>query len=489
MLSLRRQIADAYDDDPDLGALAVHLRAPTGNSLKNLTRSLQSHAARCSLDGDLIVYSADVFDPPRVVVPNDADLRARIVHEYHDALTGGHLGREKTFAALSRGFYWPHLYKTARKWVRTGEVCQRVSPEPSSQAPPRPLPITSDAWKSVSMDFVFGLPRDAHSRTGVVVFVDRVGKMVHLAPVVATITAEETAAIFLDVVFRLHGLPESIVSDRDPRFTSAFWMKLFELLGFRLLMSTAAHTETDGQTERANRVLEDVLRSYATSYSSWSDFLPLAEFALSNAVHSSSGLAPFYVNHTRHSRVPVVLAVGGAPTVPEVSTLDGEESVDVGSAMRADLVITIEVHGGQVPSQHLATDSIDVDTPSLSQSLAHTADAWQLSPRRAMPTALWTAQTLIGPMQPVVVCGVWHSRLRPWQPNSRHARKLTGASPALCQGSCSSVKPSCDSSVTHCKLLPIGKWRMPIAEVAESRPCTRRAKECACRRKVPNRAQ
>ncbi|KAE9054173.1 hypothetical protein PF010_g32652 [Phytophthora fragariae] len=94
--------------------------------------------------------------------------------------------------------------------------------------------------------------------------------MVHLAPVAAEVTADESAELFLDLVFRHHGLPESIVSDRDPRFTSAFWTRLFAVLGTRLLMSTAAHPETDAQTERVNRVLEDVLRSYATSFTSWS---------------------------------------------------------------------------------------------------------------------------------------------------------------------------------------------------------------------------
>lgn len=176
------------------------------------------------------------------------------------------------------------------------------------------------------MGFIFGLPRDARGRTGVVVFVDKFSKMVHNAPVSVNIIAEETAAIFLDVVFRLHSLPETIVSDRDPRFTSAFWTRLFELLGSRLLMSTAVHPETDGQTERVNRVIEDVLRSYATS---WSDFLPLAEFALSNAVHASSDLTPFFVNHARHPRVPVMLAVE-ALTVADGSTLEGEESGDEG---------------------------------------------------------------------------------------------------------------------------------------------------------------
>ncbi|KAG3172821.1 hypothetical protein PI126_g1148 [Phytophthora idaei] len=149
--------------------------------------------------------------------------------------------------------------------------------------------------------------------------------MVHLIPVSDTVTAADTAVHFIDAVFHHHGLPESIVSDQDPRFTSAFWTKLFELLGTKLLMSTAAHPETDGQTERANRVLEDVLRSYATSFPSWSSFLPLAEFALNNAVHASTGLTPFFVNNARHPRVPALLAVGH-PAAPCVSTLGGEEA-------------------------------------------------------------------------------------------------------------------------------------------------------------------
>ncbi|KAE9339263.1 hypothetical protein PF008_g11653 [Phytophthora fragariae] len=104
-----------------------------------------------------------------------------------------------------------------------------------------------------------------------------------MAPVAAEVTADGSAELFLDLVFRHDGLPESIVSDRDPRFTSAFWTRLFALLGTHLLMPTAAHPETDGQTERVNRVLGDVLGSYGTSFASWSSFLPMAEYAQSNS--------------------------------------------------------------------------------------------------------------------------------------------------------------------------------------------------------------
>ena len=125
-------------------------------------------------------------------------------------------------------------------------------------------------------------------------------------------TAKESASIFLDTIFRLHGMPESIVSDRDPRFVATFWRQLFNLVGTKLLMSTTAHPETDGQTERVNRVLVGILRSYASSiYQNWSQFLPMVEFAINNAIHVSHGYSPFYVNYLYHPRVPSRLNGGG----------------------------------------------------------------------------------------------------------------------------------------------------------------------------------
>ncbi|KAE9226727.1 hypothetical protein PF005_g5022 [Phytophthora fragariae] len=346
VLPLRQQIPDAYEEDSFYAAIIRYLRNPTADTLAKLTRPTRDEITRYDLDGDLLTYAIDTFDTPRVVIPADDDLRARLVPEYHDAPAGGHLGREKTFAALSRDFFWPRMYKWIRKWVRSCEICQRVKPAASKQAPLRPLPIATSACRSVSMDFIFGLPRDAEGRTGVLVFVDRFSKMVHLAPVAAEVTADESAELFLDLVFRHHGLPESIVSDRDLRFTSAFWTRLFALLGTRLLMSTAAHPETDGQTERVNRVLEDVLRSYATSFASWSSFLPMAEFALNNSTHASTGLTPFFVNNARHPRVPALVAIRSS-NAAAVFTLGG---------------------GGRAPTSKSVQESSDPPLPQPAES-------------------------------------------------------------------------------------------------------------------------
>ncbi|KAG3206003.1 hypothetical protein PC128_g1096 [Phytophthora cactorum] len=256
----------------------------------------------------------------------------------NDAPTAGHPGREKTYLLLTHDLYWNHQYKWVRKYVRACEVCQRVNPAAFSQAPLQSLSIPSDRWQSISMDFVFGLPSDSMRRTGVVGFVDRFSKMVHFAAVPAEVTAVQTARLFVEMVFKHHGIPLGIVSDRDPRFTARFWQEEFTLLGTQLSMSTADHPQTDGQTERVNRVLGDLLKSYAHSFQQWSNCLPMAEFAINNSVHASTGHTPFYVNAMLHPRLPSMLGMvasslsGGGSTVASEQPLKSTDT-DTESAM------------------------------------------------------------------------------------------------------------------------------------------------------------
>ena len=163
-----------------------------------------------------------------------------------------------------------------------------MKPIPSSRAPLQPLPFSAECWQSISLDFVFGFHEDSHKNNAILVFVDRFSKMAHLAAVLPeSIMAQGCASVFIDTIFLLHGLPPcELVSDRDPGFTAEFWQSVFRSLGTRLKMSTSDHPETDGQTERANRVLEEILRGYVHSFSSWSEFLPTVEFAINNSVHA-----------------------------------------------------------------------------------------------------------------------------------------------------------------------------------------------------------
>ncbi|KAG2766840.1 hypothetical protein Pcac1_g21695 [Phytophthora cactorum] len=332
--SLIDDVKAAYASDADAKQLLSYASAPSDEARRKLTPHLRARAHRYRVHEGLLLYSAVDDDVIRIVVPNDYDLRMRIMYEYHDAPTTGHPGREKTYVLLTRDFYWNHQYKWVRKYVRVCDVCQRVKPAAFSQAPLQSLPTPSECWQSISMDFVFGLPPDSKRRTGVVVFVDRFSKMVHLAAVPAEVTAAQTARLFVDMVFKHHGMPLDIVSDRDPRFTARFWQAVFTLLGTQLSMSTADHSQMDGQAERVNRVLGDLLKSYAHSFQQWSDCLPMAEFAINNSVHASTGHTSFYVNAMRHPRLPSMLGTVASSLSRGGSTVASEqlqESADTDS--------------------------------------------------------------------------------------------------------------------------------------------------------------
>ncbi|RAW21826.1 hypothetical protein PC110_g21731 [Phytophthora cactorum] len=211
-------------------------------------------------------------------------------------------------------YWWPKQYKWVDTYVRTCETCQRTKSSPHAAVPLASLPVPTGCWQSISIDFLFGFPDDKAGNTGIMVFVDRLSKMAHLAAVPDTIDGEGTASLFLDRDFRQHGLPEAIVSDRDPRFTAKFWKSLFQVLGTRLDMSTADHPQTDGQTKRVNRVVEDNLQSVcAEAPRRWSEVLPLVEFALNNAVHALTGFTPFYVNGLANPRVALKPPRRGSP--------------------------------------------------------------------------------------------------------------------------------------------------------------------------------
>ena len=212
--SVTDPIRTAYAKDENCVAL---LRALGSEEFKDsdidLSARLRVRLHRYSIDQGLLCYSTDMEDTPRIVVPHDEELKYRILYKAHDTAVSIHLGREKTYSSVSQYYWWPKLYKLVSTYVRTCETCQRVKPLAHAAVPLASLPIPSGCWKFISMDFMFGLPKDAQGNTGIVVFVDRLSKMAHLASVPDTIDGEGTATLFIDRVFRQHGLPVSIVSD------------------------------------------------------------------------------------------------------------------------------------------------------------------------------------------------------------------------------------------------------------------------------------
>src|SRR6185437_5426663 len=242
----------------------------------------------------------------KVYVPFTDAIRVSIIKEHHDTPTNGHLGEYKTLERISRYYYWPSMRKSIQQYIQQCQSCQ--ANKASHQLPIgllQSLDIPGKRWETVSMDLITKLPETTKGNDAIIVFVDKFSKMVHYAATTTTCTAVEVARIFFDTVVKVHGVPKHIISDRDPRFTSRFWKQLWNLLGTELKMSTSHHPQTDGQTERSNRTLEDILRHYVSKQQNdWDDHLTAAEIAVNSSVHASTGLTPFYINYGDHPSFP-----------------------------------------------------------------------------------------------------------------------------------------------------------------------------------------
>ena len=247
-----------------------------------------------------------------IIVPDCSDLRRRCIALHHDPPYSRHLGIPRTLALLTRHFWWPGIYAQVKELVTLCDTCQRTKTL-RERAPGllHPLQIPDGRWQSISTDLVIQLPESLKGNNAIIVSVDRLSKMVHLAPTTTSVTAHEYAQIMLERVYAHHGMPSDVVSDRDPRFTSDFYKEFCTLLGIRQNMSVAFHPQTDGQTERMNQYVEAILRTYVNpEQNNWDVLLPLVEFAINNAYQASIKTTPFFLNHGDHPRTPTDLHLG-----------------------------------------------------------------------------------------------------------------------------------------------------------------------------------
>eukprot|EP00253_Pinus_taeda_P029605 PITA_29605 len=242
----------------------------------------------------------------RLYVPNENNLRKLILDEFHTSHYTGHPGYQKMIVALRKEHYWPKMKKEVAEYLARCLECQQIKAEHMHPAGLlQPLPIPEWKWEIISMDFIIGLPRTRKNNDSIMVVVDKLSNAAHFIPVQSTYKAVKIAHIFMKNVFKLHGLPKVIISDRDVKFTSAFWRTLFAELGTQLNFSTTYHPQTDGQTERVNQVVEDMLRACVMMRpTQWEEYLHLVEFAYNNGYHTSTQLSPFEVLYGRKCRTP-----------------------------------------------------------------------------------------------------------------------------------------------------------------------------------------
>ena len=203
----------------------------------------------------------------RVCVPNDDELKKSILEKAHSGSFAMHPGSTKIYQDLKTSYWWSRMKRDVSKFVTNCMVCQKVKAE--HQVPLgllQPIRILEWKWDRITMDFVVGLPLTGRKHDPVWVVVDRLMKSSHFLPVRTDYSLDKLVELYIKEIVRLHGIPVSIISYRNLRFTSRFLGKLQEALGTQLNFSIAFHLQMDGQSEIVIQVLEDMLRSYVIDY-------------------------------------------------------------------------------------------------------------------------------------------------------------------------------------------------------------------------------
>ncbi len=282
-VDLLEQIKNSYDDDP---------------VCKRLFQEKETSKQQGFSFKDGLLYKDQ-----RIYIP-DTPIKHTIISEAHTSKTACHGGVNKTIELLSRNYHFPHMHSSVSQFIGQCQQCQ--TSKSNTQKPAGllfPHVIPSQPWHTVAMDFITELPPTAapNIKNAILVVTDKITKMTHLIPINISISAPEVARLFFHHIVRLHGLPKAIISDRDVRFTSRFWKALFTLCGTKLNFSSSHHPQTDGQSERMIRTIEDVLRTQLNGIEqSWLDNLDSVEIAINNSLQSSTLQSPFFLNYGFH---------------------------------------------------------------------------------------------------------------------------------------------------------------------------------------------
>ena len=275
----------------------------------------------------------------RIWVPLLGDLRQLVLDESHTSRYSVHPGSDKMYQDLKALYWWPNMKAEIASYVNKCLTCSKVKVEyqkPSGMLQQPEIPMWK--WEQISMDFITKLPKAPGGHDTIWVIVDRLTKSAHFLAIKETDKLDKLATLYIKEIVSRHGVPTSIISDRDARFTSRFWQSLQNALGTRLDMSTAYHPQTDGQSERTIQTLEDLLRACMIDFGgSWERHLPLVEFSYNNSYHTSIQCAPFEALYGRKCRSPLCWAeVGDSQlTGPELVHDTTEKIVQIRNRMAA----------------------------------------------------------------------------------------------------------------------------------------------------------
>ncbi|KAM7486464.1 hypothetical protein LguiA_002473 [Lonicera macranthoides] len=298
--------------------------------------------------GKFYRHNGFLFRENKLCVPI-CSLRELLVREAHGGGLMGHFGVAKTLGVLHEHFFWPRMKRDVERICEKCITCKQVKSKLKPHGLYTPLPIPSEPWTDISMDFILGLPRTKRGKDSVFVVVDRFSKMAHFIACHKTDDASHIADLFFKEIVRLHGMPRTIVSDRDAKFLSYFWKTLWGKLGTKLLFSTTCHPQTDGQTEVVNRTLSTLLRAIIKkNLKLWEDCLPHVEFAYNRFVHSATKYSPFEIVYGFNPLSPLDLT---PLPLSERVNLDGKKKAELVKQIHEKARLSIERRTEQYAQQ------------------------------------------------------------------------------------------------------------------------------------------
>ncbi|KAK0637673.1 Transposon Tf2-12 polyprotein [Lasiodiplodia hormozganensis] len=258
--------------------------------------SLQAHREKAQAgDEDLLLTEGLLTFKGRLLVPDDPALQLELLQEAHDKPATGHPGERRTIDLLRERYCWTGMRTQIKQYVRNCHSCKRAKASRNKyHGLLRPIPLPYRPWTDLTCDFVVRLP-PCEGYDAVLVVVDRFSKMRHFIPCETGTSAAQLARLFKDHIWKLHGLPESIISDRGAQFVSKFWKELCKLLRIDVKLSTAYHPETDGQSENSNQSMETYLRQFTNYHQDdWVSWLSSAEYSANANTSAASTVSPFF---------------------------------------------------------------------------------------------------------------------------------------------------------------------------------------------------
>jgi hypothetical protein len=293
--------AAAYEKDQVVQDIMTAKR----KGLRRLPRHLLAKGIRLSM-GELEIRDERLWVSGRLFVPEDNDLRHMVLELFHKPTASGHPGPKRMYSKLIRNYHWPGMRQDVLRYANFCPSCHRAKAKNvKKQGLLQPLPVPQQRWMDITMDFIVNLPpcvRRNRSYKHVMIVVDRLSKEFKAEPL-TSLEVEEVFDAMNRRVFN-RGFPCSIVSDRGKQFVSHLWKRACQRRGVKIKLSSAQHPETDGQSEIYVKQVKNYFRHYVDYLQDdWVDFTPDAELVGNTAVHSATGMSPFFANNGYHPRI------------------------------------------------------------------------------------------------------------------------------------------------------------------------------------------